>query len=767
MKFIRQYLLIYKKNLLYWVLAFLCAQIFLFNFGGIWNQNQVFAEGNTSTQSESFNERAAEAKNLVWSAEKIMYVLLYPFLFLAGKLVDNSMVYWEVFWFDAILWKLRNIVRNIANFGLWFIFVYNVAKILISKKNDGIKKLLISSLIAWVWIQASWFIMAALIDISTIATYGIWGLPISVLWLDSDDKDGSTSWDWWDKNDWKYDPYVLWTSIYVDADDSDTIRVYLVNGSWESGLYISPCETFVYTEKSDWKEGTDTNSGKNEEELIIAPSLIYYVDNWKVYPTEPGMCNHYWMVYYMKSTVEQKTCSWIENCKQEQMNYMKALNEQIIAYQQQNTESIASFIKGWNLLQIWDAHISWWVVWDLFMGISYGEDKLWLDVDNKWTWGERSLPTLSSLLKTTENWWSFLWVFTVLYTSLLNAGADMKIDVSWDGVWSGLLNVFLSFAHVCGIWIPLIVMVLVLFIRIFLLRLAIALSPVIVLLKAFGFDEKVFKEWFLKHLQILNLISVIFAPVMVCFAVSLSTVLVRKISELNTTHIASAPTEILWWVITLNIWGFWVGLWKLLVSVICIALTWVLMRWAIESTSIWWEKWVGSLKKMATDSLWSIPVVPVIGKDKDGNLQTKFVGSRAAFGEGGEWWVISWIWNRLKEESRSKDTEAINSLFNKSDEENESSEKRYEAYSSSVLKWTEVPTNWTDHVVKIGENNDLNYKFSDLSSEYQIGLIDQINKLTDTTARKKFGDSQRIVDVPEKWTYQFDDATSTYKKQTS
>ena len=51
----------------------------------------------------------------------------------------------------------------------------------IGKKVDDVKKIVTSTLIAGVLIQASWFLTAALIDISTIATYGIWALPMSVL----------------------------------------------------------------------------------------------------------------------------------------------------------------------------------------------------------------------------------------------------------------------------------------------------------------------------------------------------------------------------------------------------------------------------------------------------------------------------------------------------------------------------------------------------------------------------------------------------------
>jgi hypothetical protein len=36
-------------------------------------------------------------------------------------------------------------------------------------------------LIAGVLIQASWFLMAALIDVSTVATYAVGGLPLTIM----------------------------------------------------------------------------------------------------------------------------------------------------------------------------------------------------------------------------------------------------------------------------------------------------------------------------------------------------------------------------------------------------------------------------------------------------------------------------------------------------------------------------------------------------------------------------------------------------------
>jgi hypothetical protein len=49
---------------------------------------------------------------------KVIYVLLYPILIVAGKLIDNSFVYGEIFNFDAVLWQMRVMSRNLADYAL-------------------------------------------------------------------------------------------------------------------------------------------------------------------------------------------------------------------------------------------------------------------------------------------------------------------------------------------------------------------------------------------------------------------------------------------------------------------------------------------------------------------------------------------------------------------------------------------------------------------------------------------------------------------------
>jgi hypothetical protein len=97
-----------------------------------------------------------------------------------------------------------------------------------------------------------------------------------------------------------------------------------------------------------------------------------------------------------------------------------------------------------------------------------------------------------------------------------------------------LLSCILTLAHALAIAIPLAVALLVLIMRVAIIWMAIVLSPMIVLLSAFGFlDGKGKSNDIWGYFNIGSLISIIFSPVVICFAISMSTVLVRLIEKMN------------------------------------------------------------------------------------------------------------------------------------------------------------------------------------------------------------------------------------------
>ena len=119
----------------------------------------------------------------------ILSVLAWIWVFfakVAWEFLTNKWVYGEVFWRDALLWKFRNIVKNLANYWLWFFLVYMILKWLINQYKwqeitKNLKQTLLWVLIAWVWIQASRFLTGAVIDVSTITLVAAWSFPSQIV----------------------------------------------------------------------------------------------------------------------------------------------------------------------------------------------------------------------------------------------------------------------------------------------------------------------------------------------------------------------------------------------------------------------------------------------------------------------------------------------------------------------------------------------------------------------------------------------------------
>lgn len=94
--------------------------------------------------------------------------------------MDNTLVYGGFINLDRPLFTLRNISRTLANFLLAAILVMEVISMTSGGQVDK-KKVIINLFAAAIGINASRFILGALLDVSTVATYGIGALPMTTL----------------------------------------------------------------------------------------------------------------------------------------------------------------------------------------------------------------------------------------------------------------------------------------------------------------------------------------------------------------------------------------------------------------------------------------------------------------------------------------------------------------------------------------------------------------------------------------------------------
>ena len=100
---------------------------------------------------------------------------------LAGKLMTNDWVFGAALHMDTYLRKIWNIMKNFANFGLLAFLLGTIVKNLIKGGDMQVKQLITKTLIAGILIQASRFMMGALIDVSTVAVSAVGSFPSSFM----------------------------------------------------------------------------------------------------------------------------------------------------------------------------------------------------------------------------------------------------------------------------------------------------------------------------------------------------------------------------------------------------------------------------------------------------------------------------------------------------------------------------------------------------------------------------------------------------------
>lgn len=155
----------------------------------------IVAFGDTSfAQSNIANEKMKMLTlsiNFIFSVCSRIWII---FANLAGQFLSNSRVYGAVIGMDRFLRLCRNIVKNLANFMLGAVFIFYLFRALFFQEEIGamLKNILLKILVAGICIQASWFIVAATLDISTIATAAVWSIPAQLINEDVNISEGIT-----------------------------------------------------------------------------------------------------------------------------------------------------------------------------------------------------------------------------------------------------------------------------------------------------------------------------------------------------------------------------------------------------------------------------------------------------------------------------------------------------------------------------------------------------------------------------------------------
>lgn len=158
--------------------------------------------------------------SFLWWLIKILSWLWIVPASLAWDLITNKLAYGSSFYFDRYLFTIWQTMRTFAYFILWFIFVWSILKIFV--KQEALSKfatLLAKTVWAWVLIGASWFIMAALIDLSIVWTSAVASIPLQAMEQE------------FEKLEWE-----LSCPKEIVVENSSSIEEFTVSSKWENIL---------------------------------------------------------------------------------------------------------------------------------------------------------------------------------------------------------------------------------------------------------------------------------------------------------------------------------------------------------------------------------------------------------------------------------------------------------------------------------------------------------------------------------------------------
>jgi hypothetical protein len=114
---------------------------------------------------------------------KTLYLFMRPLLAIAGAALDNSLVYGKPFFLDVTLFRFWELMRTFTMFAVGFIFIGTILYAFVNpnEAQTKIKDVVVKSLIATIAINMSRFLVAAMVDLSTIGVVAIGALPLNIM----------------------------------------------------------------------------------------------------------------------------------------------------------------------------------------------------------------------------------------------------------------------------------------------------------------------------------------------------------------------------------------------------------------------------------------------------------------------------------------------------------------------------------------------------------------------------------------------------------
>lgn len=623
--------------------------------------NNVFAQS-TGWATETITDTIF---NVLWAGLNLLYLITLPVLVIAGKAMDNSMIYGEFINLDKPLYMLWNLSRTFANFAIGWVILRKVIQYIFNFSEKNSPAFLKGLIFKWVgiivWINISRFAIGALIDLSTIVTYSLWAMPLSILKeTNSKDMPILAVWSYFDYQS-EESKTAQWITNYIEPHtyyQRWNIYIPRCNEKWSltNGLIIWPeyfptipnkssinfnsfgngqqyCALNTQTlanitvleerKKTNLKatDGTIVTENTDKNDLMV--EIINHLKS------STGDCSDFSTTAYINIPSQNQWTIKPLTITKDKLNELS--NALIIGDGQIESKKYCN-----NTIVITrnayaeNSRSTWFISWQE----PYASQQ-WL--------------TMNTLINKSK--W-MVWPFITLYMSLLdfsNLSSQDTENQTAATTLNGVTEFLLKSAVSIALFIPLVALAITLIVRIVILRWVIAFIPLGIVLYGLKDEIKIGSNgmktpswlWW-EEINGWNILWLIFAPVLPVFAISISIII------LQTLQIAMKPSiesnnktrDFLWIVVSpdpsnentscMNFWwlqttcldkgteisgwsGFANFLPRLFLNIFAIWLMWMMVKVALSGSKITSKLWWNIMELWKT-ALWSIPLISIWGK---------------------------------------------------------------------------------------------------------------------------------------------------------
>lgn len=521
------------KNNKSWKKIFFFLLVALFLVAFIFLPNVAFAEW--ATELFGNDSYANELYELIYVLSHVVYVFIWPCLSIAWAALDNSLIYGSILHLDAALWNIWNIMKNFANFTLWFIFIFTIVRNLFAwsfgNSNydpiTGARKTIVRTLIAWVLVQMSWFLVSVLIDLSTILIYAVWWIPLSMLW--------------------SYDHNVAEMPIMklnMEFDSSNVFYYYsyswvnyspcfLVNKGWDAKEKMAlPPLNWAYIAWRQYLYMSDRTTFKSWYCVLNGYLYKYEESPWFFCDLPWWNPEGSWCYSRSWDTVSQANVAYLNSLK----NYLHNLGTWGVETDVNRCFLLNAYNKDYDPTSCQEICSGFWEIpytWDIFSG------------NVNWF-------TLKKLMDNSK-WW--VWPFITMYSSILNY-QDLVIDPWSEKIAWNLFGLIINTFFAIVLFIPIAILMILLVIRIGYLWVVVAISPILILLE-YWLDDNMKKNLtsIIKKFNVKEVMKIIFSPVIVVFAVSMSIIFLSAIFKSQPNKTDESAVLSAFWVEKIGTWG--------------------------------------------------------------------------------------------------------------------------------------------------------------------------------------------------------------------